>query len=235
MAESGIKFTYLSGGPDSITSITCLSSSPKLKGTIRLNTFTNLTAFDGGDNGLEAVTGFSSLTALKRFEIAGANTVSFDISSLPVNLEYFNVGFTNTTTGNLCALPSGINFYNNSFNNTVYNYYNGASLGFRRRTWVNGQRRWSLQPALSSGVPGMSPYHLATLVIDLSGVTWTSSGSMYLSADGPNNPLLNLVDYSYGTQLSAAVDAIRNKGVTVSLNLTAFLDPDAEAYKTLIS
>jgi hypothetical protein len=79
----------------------------------------------------------------------------------------------------------------------------------------------------------MSPYHLATLVIDLSGVTWEEPKTF--SADGPNNPLLNLVDYSYGTQLSAAVDAIRNKGVTVSLNLTAFLDPDAEAYKTLIS
>ena len=81
-------------------------------------------------------------------------------------------------------------------------------------------------------VPGMSPSHLATLVIDLSGVTWEAPKT--LSADGPKNPLLNLVDYSYGTQLSAAVDAIRNKGVTVSLNLTAFLDPDAEAYKTLI-
>jgi hypothetical protein len=68
-------------------------------------------------------------------------------------------------------------------------------------------------------VPGMSPSHLATLVIDLSGVTWEAPKT--LSADGPKNPLLNLVDYSYGTQLSAAVDAIRNKGVTVSLNLTA--------------
>ena len=97
MAESGIKFTYLSGGPDSITSITCLSSSPYLKGSIRLNTFTSLISFDGGNNGLEAVTGFSQLTALKRFEIAEGNTVSFDISSLPVNLEYFNVGLGNTT------------------------------------------------------------------------------------------------------------------------------------------
>jgi len=132
-------------------------------------------------------------------------------------------------------LPSDLIIYDNKGYNTVYNYYNGASLGFRRRTWVNGQRRWVLQPALSSGVPGMSPYHLATLVIDLCGVTWTSSESMYLSADGPINPLLNLVDYSYGAQLSAAIDDIRNRGVTVSLNLTAFLDPDAEAYKTLIS
>ena len=111
--------------------------------------------------------------------------------------------------------------YDNEGNNTVYNYYNGASLGFRRRTWVNGQRRWSLQPALSSGVPGMSPYHLATLVIDLSGVDWTYTEYMYLSADGPNNPRLNLLDGSYGVQLSAAVDDIRNRGVTVSLNLTA--------------
>jgi len=94
-------------------------------------------------------------------------------------------------------------------------------------------RSLPLVKLVTTEVPGMSPYHLATLVIDLSGVTWEESKAF--SADGPNNPLLNLVDYSYGTQLSAAVDAIRNKGVTVSLNLTAFLDPDAEAYKTLIS
>jgi hypothetical protein len=65
----------------------------------------------------------------------------------------------------------------------------------------------------------MSPYHLATLVIDLSGVTWEEPKT--LSADGPKNPLLNLVDYSYGAQLSAAVNALSAQGVTVSLNLTA--------------
>jgi len=158
MAESGIKFTYLNGGPDSITSITCLSSSPKLKGTIRLNTFTSLTAFDGGDNGLEAVTGFSQLTALKRFEIGENNSVSFNISSLPVNLEYFNAGLGNTTTGNISTLPLSTVVYDNRGNNTVYNYYNGANLGFRRRVWADGQRRWVLQPALSSFVPGVTDY-----------------------------------------------------------------------------
>jgi hypothetical protein len=93
-------------------------------------------------------------------------------------------------------------------------------------------RNLPLVKLATTEVPGMSPYHLATLVIDLSGVTWESPKT--LSADGPKNPLLNLVDYSYGAQLSAAIDAIRGQGVTVTLNLTAFLDPDAEAYKTLI-
>ena len=226
MAESGIKLTYLNGGPDSITSITCLSSSPKLKGTIRLNTFTNLTAFDGGDNNLEAVTGFSSLTALKRFKIAEGNTVSFDISSLPVNLEYFNVGLGNTTTGNLCALPSGINLYYNSFNNTVYNYYDGTILGFRKKVWTK-PGFWILSPVLSSGVPGMSPQHLATLIIDLSSSTWVTPPVdtvplRWFSALGSNNPRLNLLDGSYGTQLSAAINALSAQGVSLFLNLTAF-------------
>lgn len=227
MAKSGIKFTYLSGGPESITSITCINSSPKLKGTIRLNTFTNLTAFDGGDNGLEAVTGFSQLTALKRFKIAEGNSVSFNISSLPVNLEYFNAGLGNTTTGNLCSLPSSINFYYNRLNNTVYNYYDGTSLGFRKKVWTK-PGFWILEPVVSSGVPGMTPQHLATLIIDLSSSTWVTppvdtAPLKRFTALGSNNPSLNLTDYSYGTQLSAAIDELRLvKGVTVSLNLTAF-------------
>jgi hypothetical protein len=226
MAESGIKFTYLDGDPDSITSITCLSSSPKLKGTIRLNTFTNLTAFDGGDNGLQAVTGFSQLTALKRFKIAEGNSLNFNISSLPVNLEYFNVGLGNTTTGNLCALPSSINLYYNRFNNTVYNYYDGTILGFGKKVWTK-PGFWLLEPVLSSGVPGMSPQHLATLIIDLSSSTWVTPPIDTIplkrfSALGSSNPQLNLLNGSYGTQLSAAIDSLSAQGVSLFLNLTAF-------------
>ena len=283
MAESGIKFTYLSGGPDSITSIICLSSSPKLKGTIRLNTFTGLTSFDGGDNGLEAVTGFSQLTALKRFEIVGANTVSFDISSLPVNLQYFdlrgsnttsgnisalpsgltiyqnygtnttsgNIGnlpdnltnFTNTgsnttsgdigmlpanlrsfnnrglntTTGNLSTLPSGLTYYNNVGNNTVYSYYNGEISGYRKRIWAINQRYWEIQPALSSGVPGMPDTHLATLLVDLSGITWTG-GIKFFTAN-VNNPTLSS-SQPYWSKVEGAIQAIRSQAVTVTV-LTA--------------
>lgn len=264
MAESGIKITYLSGGSDSITSITCLNSFPKLKGAIRLNTFTNLTAFDGGDNGLEAVTGFSSLTALTTFKIQGQNTVGFNLLELPRSLEYFDVfgqntiignisalpstlrryrnRGANTTTGNLSTLPSNLGTYDNQGANTVYEYYNGASLGFNQKVWTGTKQTWNLKPALSSGVPGMSPYHLATLVIDLSGVSWNRvilvnepNIERTFTAAGPENPFLNLLDYSYGPQLSAAIDEMVNNDCTVTLNLTAFLDPDAEAYKTLIS
>lgn len=263
MAESGIKITYLSGGSDSITSITCLSSFPRLKGTIRLNAFTNLTTFDGGDNGLEAVTGFSQLTALTTFRMQGQNTVGFNLLELPRSLEYFDVfgqntitgnisalpstlrryrnRGNNTTTGNLSTLPSSMGTYDNQGANTVYEYYNGASLGFNQKVWTSTKQTWNLKPALSSGVPGMSPYHLATLVIDLSGLTWNNTlliGETIFStftAAGPENPYLNLLDYSYGPQLSAAIDEMSNNGCSVTLNLTAFLDPDAEAYKTLIS
>lgn len=263
MAKSGITFTYLNGGPESITNIVCLSSSPRLKGTVVLTPFRNLTTFDGGDNGLENIIGISSLTALTTFMMRGQNTVGFNLLELPRSLNTFDVFGQNTITGNISALPSGLSRYRNRGNNTttgnlstlpsnlgsyinegantVYEYYNGASLGFNQKVWTGTKQAWTLKPALSSGVPGMSPYHLATLVIDLSGLAWNRvifadepPVGRNFSAAGPENPYLNLLDYSYGPQLSAAIDEMVNNDCSVTLNLTAFLDPDAEAYKTLI-
>ena len=326
MSKTAIRLFFNNGNTETIKHIDCGSSSPYLKGDIRLNTFIGLTAFDGGDNGLEAVTGFSQLTALKRFEIVGANTVSFNISSLPVNLQYFdlrgsnttsgnisalptgltyytnlgsnttsgnisalpsglttyqnygtnttsgNIGnlpnnltnFTNTgsnttsgdistlpsvltlynntgsnttsgdigmlpvnllsfsnrgsntTTGNLSTLPSGLNFYDNSGNNTVYSYYNGEISGYRKRIWANSQDVWRLVPALSSGVPGMPDTHLATLLVDLSGVTWTGNRSFTANV---KNPTLSS-NQPYWSKVQAAINAIRSQGVTVAV-LTA--------------
>ena len=261
MAKTAIRLFFNNGNTETIKHIDCGSSSPYLKGNIRLNTFTGLTAFDGGDNDLETVTGFSQLTSLKRFEIAGANTVSFDISSLPVNLEYFNLRGSNTTsgsisalppsltyynntgsnttsgdigmlpaslrsfsnrglnttTGNLSTLPSDLNLYDNRGNNTVYSYYDGESLGsYRQRIWADPQNIWSLEPALSSGVPGMPDTHLATLLVDLSGVTWT--GNRSFTAD-VNNPTLSS-NQPYWSKVQDAINAIRSQGVTVAV-LTA--------------
>ena len=282
MSKTAIRLFFNNENPETIKHIDCGSSSPYLKGDIRLNTFIGLTAFDGGDNGLEAVTGFSQLTALKRFEIVGANTVSFDISSLPVNLQYFdlrgsnttsgnisalpsgltiyqnygtnttsgNIGnlpdnltnFTNTgsnttsgdigmlpanlrsfnnrglntTTGNLSTLPSGLTYYNNVGNNTVYSYYNGEISGYRKRIWANSQNIWSLEPALSSGVPGMPDTHLATFLVDLSGVTWIGNRSFIANV---NNPTLSS-SQPYWSKVQAAINAIRSQGVTVAV-LTA--------------
>jgi hypothetical protein len=108
MAKAGIKFLYANGGPESITRIDCLSSNPSLKGTIVLTPFVNLTSFQGGDNDLEAVIGFSALTALKSFEIAGKNTVSFNISSLPINLENLNIRCCGSLSGNIGILPNSL-------------------------------------------------------------------------------------------------------------------------------
>ena len=269
MAKTGITFTYLNGGPESITDIVCLSSSPRLKGTVILTPFYNLTAFDGGKNDLEEVIGISSLTALetfkigddlqfgsgadentvgfnlsqlsrslKTFEVYGSNTTTGDISSLPSGLTVYRNRGQNTTTGNLSTLPSSIRRYENQGLNTVYNYYNGAKLGFGQKVWTQPWW-WVLNPTLSSGVPGMSPYHLATLIIDLSSATWAvpPGGIPYRAfvATGPNNPQLNIWDYSYGPQLTAAMIHLRGQGVNIVINDVYFLDPDAEAYKTLIT
>ena len=216
MSKTAIRLFFNNENPETIKHIDCGSSSPYLKGDIRLNTFIGLTAFDGGDNGLEAVTGFSQLTALKRFEIVGANTVSFDISSLPVNLEYLDLRGSNTTTGNLSTLPSNLIFYYNSGNNTVYSYYNGEISGYRKRIWANSQNAWRLEPALSSGVPGMPDTHLATLLVDLSGVTWTGNRSFTANV---NNPTLSS-SQPYWSKVQDAINAIRSQGVTVAV-LTA--------------
>ena len=73
----------------------------------------------------------------------------------------------------------------------------------------------------------MSPQHLATLIIDLSSSTWVTPPVdtvplRWFSALGSNNPRLNLLDGSYGTQLSAAINALSAQGVSLFLNLTAF-------------
>ena len=120
MAKSGIKLTYFNGNSDSVKSINLIQSNPKLRGTVRLNTFTGLTSFKGGDNDLEAVTGFSNLTTLKEFSIGGSNTVSFDISSLPINLTTFQMYGLNTTTGDISALPEDLTYYANTGNNTTF-------------------------------------------------------------------------------------------------------------------
>jgi len=326
MSKTAIRLFFNNENPETIKNIDCGSSSPYLKGAIRLNTFTGLTAFDGGDNGLETITGFSQLTALKRFEIVGANTVSFNISSLPINLQYFDLRGSNTTSSNISALPSGLTYYTNtgsnttngdisalppglityqnygtnttsgnisnlpenlinftnagsnttsgdigtlpsdlsiynntgsnitsgdigmlpvdlrsfdnrgsntttgnlstlpsdlvtyynSGNNTVYSYYNGEISGYRKRAWANSQNLWRLQPALSSGVPGMPDTHLATLLIDLSGVTWTGNKEFTANV---NNPTLSS-SQPYWSKAQAAIQAIRSQGVTVAV-LTA--------------
>lgn len=111
MAKSGIKFFYLSGGPENIIGINCLNSSPYLSGTIVLTPFANLTAFQGGDNDLEAVLGVSELTALRVFEITGANTVGFDISDLSSNLLLFNVKDKSTVFGNISSIPGNTKIF----------------------------------------------------------------------------------------------------------------------------
>jgi hypothetical protein len=119
MAKTGIRFYYENGSPDSITSISCGNSERDLKGTVRLTPFNNLTAFNGGDNGLESVIGFSQLTNLKNFEIIGSNTVGFDVAELPGGLEYLDIRGSNTTTGNLSSLPSSLLNFRNWGNNTI--------------------------------------------------------------------------------------------------------------------
>lgn len=349
MAKTTIDAIYTNGTATAVRAINCGTSSPKLKGTVRLNMFTGLTSFQGGDNNLEAVIDFMNLSNLKRFEIFGSNTVNFNVSSLPVNLEHFdirglnttfgtlsslprtltdytntgrntttgllcglplnleiyintgqnttsgplsslprslisyqnqgnntttgllcglppglltyvNIGANqtttgdlsslpssleiynnagentttgdianlpsglveyvnrglNTTTGNLSTLPSNLTYYNNKGNNTVYSYYNGEISGYRKRVWVNNQNYWELEPALSSGVPGMPHTHLATLLVDLSGVTWT--GNKLFTAN-VNNPTLSS-SQPYWSKVEGAINAIRSQGVTVAI-LTA--------------
>jgi hypothetical protein len=112
MAKSGIKFTFLSGGPESITTINCLSSSPLLKGTIVLTSYTNLTAFQGGNNGLENVVGLKNLSALEIFSVLGDNTLNINLSSLPVNLSVLDIRGQNEIVGNIEDLPNNLGLYN---------------------------------------------------------------------------------------------------------------------------
>ena len=197
MAESGIKFTYLSGGPDSITSIICLSSSPKLKGTIRLNTFTGLTSFDGGDNGLEAVTGFSQLTALSSFRINGANTVGFDISALPVNLETFSVLGSNTIIGNFVDLPNNLTNFTLEGNNTVGGdiqdlpaslvYYNHKHVGgLFSSSYLNSSKTGNLSSIQAIGLSTFNCFNANTITGDISSLKVLTPDLQILNIGGSN-------------------------------------------------
>lgn len=106
MAKTGIKFTYLSGGPQSITKIDCLSSSPYLSGTVVLTPFINLTSFEGGNNDLESLIGVNSLFSIKDFKITGTNTVGFNLSAFSGKpLEILDIENRTTVSGNISSLP----------------------------------------------------------------------------------------------------------------------------------
>jgi hypothetical protein len=119
MAKTGIRLYYTNGGPESITNINCGNSEKDLGGTVRLTSFTNLTAFQGGDNNLNTIIGTSNLTALKSFEITGTNTVAFNLNTLPINLDYFDVRGSNRVSGNYTSLPSNLTYFNLQGSNTA--------------------------------------------------------------------------------------------------------------------
>jgi hypothetical protein len=127
MAKTGIRFYYENGTSSSITSINCGNSQTQLSGTIRLTPFTGLTAFNGGNNGLQAVTNFNLLTNLKRFEIIGTNTVAFNINTLPTNLEYFDIRGANRISGNINTIKPALRVFNVQGSNSTSGNINTLS------------------------------------------------------------------------------------------------------------
>lgn len=246
MAKSGIKFTYLNGGPGSITSITCLSSSPRLGGSIVLTPFNNLTAFNGGDNSLEAVLGFESLTALSSFRVPGANTINFNISSLPTQLKIFELQGENTAGGNLINLPRGlIEFTNTGFNQTsgvmgslprsLKYYYNaGALSGFvirgplsdlpRDLTFFRSEGRNTISGDLS-GLPRDLTYYRNEGVNTTSGVlSGLPRGLTYYYNEGNNITSGNL------SGLPTNLTYYNNAGNNTTTGLLTGLPPNLETY-----
>jgi hypothetical protein len=120
MAKTTINLLYQNGGPGNIRSINLgqngTESNP-LSGTIKLTQFTNLTAFEGGSNGIENVIGLKNLNSLVIFSVLGNNTLNINLSSLPNNLEVFDVRGQNIVNGNIANLPNSLNIYNNLGNN----------------------------------------------------------------------------------------------------------------------
>ena len=79
------------GGPQSITSITCGVSSPKLGGEIYLNSFPNLTSFTCANNNITGLYGTSNLSSLKTLTINNNRiTTGFPDLSASVNIENIN-------------------------------------------------------------------------------------------------------------------------------------------------
>lgn len=97
-----------SSGSHAITKIECGSSSPYAGGTVDLLQFAFLQEFDGGDNNLSAVTGMGGISTLLKMEIQGANTVGFNVSELPANLQNLDIRGSNTVGGVLANLPSAL-------------------------------------------------------------------------------------------------------------------------------
>jgi len=120
MAKTTINLYYGNGGPEDVTSINLgqngTGSSP-LSGIVKLTQFINLTAFEGGSNGIQSVIGLKDLNSLNRFSIFGDNTLNNHLSSLPNNLETFDVRGQNITRGNISNLPNDLGTYNNLGNN----------------------------------------------------------------------------------------------------------------------
>ena len=114
----------ISTGSHSVLKIDCGSSSPKVGGEVDLSQFIFLREFNGGDNNLSSVTGLNSSNTLSRIEIPGENTVGFNLSDLPLSLEYLDIQGANTVTGDIGDLPTILEFLRITGNTTV-----GGSVG----------------------------------------------------------------------------------------------------------
>lgn len=197
MAKTGIKFIFNGGDYSSITSLDCGESQLPLKGTVRLTPFTSLSAFQGGDNNLEAVIGFESLTALKQFEITGTNTVSFDISALPVNLETFSVLGSNTIIGNFADLPNNLTNFTLEGNNTVGGdiqdlpaslvYYNHKHVGgLFSSSYLNSSKTGNLSSIQAIGLSTFNCFNANTITGDISSLKVLTPDLQILNIEGSN-------------------------------------------------
>jgi len=96
-------------GPQTITSINCGSSSPRLGGTINLASFPNLESFTCTSNDITSITGFNNLLGLKTVTVNNNKiTGAFPDLSNNTALTDFNCG-DNLITGTLPSLASNVN------------------------------------------------------------------------------------------------------------------------------
>jgi len=157
---------------------------------------------------------------LKKFHVAGDNTISGDLANIPDGVTYFICWGDNTISGDLAHLPAGLKTFTCWGNNTIsgdlanipdgVTYFkcggNNVVANYSGKTWTTKPATFKLIP-VSPG--GLSTAEVDQLLIDLDAdLTWASGDVIELT--GANAARSSASD--------AAVTNMVAEGATVTTN-----------------
>lgn len=224
--NSGIVSGNIANIPKSVTSFTQNTSNNTLSGDVK-NLPPNLVTFNTnvGNNNTRFTGNILDIPRTVTTFAIGSNTLSGTTADLPPNIDSFQLRGNQpyTFSGNLSSLPSSLRTLELSNRRATVSYYNGFADGFNKKSWASN--RFATFTITVSGTGGSTfpASHLATLLVDLTGAAWPTTGTKAVTVGDSSMPTLSRSLYPLAHQ---AIELLRlpvasgGYGVTVTV-LTA--------------